>query len=134
MLKKTIVYKNFDNEDVIEDFYFNLNKAELLELELIAGGKEGMSAAFKTMVENEDREKIIEAVKLILAKSVGRKSEDGKRFIKNETIRDDFMQSDAYSELFSELVLGGEAKVAEFMNAVIPYIPDPNAMKQIASK
>ena len=33
MLKKTITYIDYDDNERTEDFYFNLSKAELLEME-----------------------------------------------------------------------------------------------------
>lgn len=117
MLKKTITYTDFNGEKVSEDFYFNLSKAEIAEMELSHRG--GFSAYLQQIIETEDGAQIIAAFKRILTTSVGQRSEDGRRFIKNEEITNDFLQSEAYSELFMELVTDGN-KAAEFIQAIVP--------------
>lgn len=117
MLKKTISYTDFNGDDVSEDFYFHLSKAELVELELSYKG--GLEAAIKRIVEAEDGKAIIGEFKKIILSSYGQRSEDGKRFIKNQTLRDEFESTEAYSTLFMELVTDAD-KAAEFVRGVIP--------------
>jgi hypothetical protein len=117
MLKKTITYSDLDGNPVVEDFYFNLSKAEIAEMELSKRG--GLSAYLQELVDAQDGGQIISAFKEILTKSLGRRSEDGKRFVKNQQIIDDFLQSDAYSVLFMELISGDNAG-ADFVAAIVP--------------
>lgn len=117
MLKKTIKFSDLDGNEVTEEFYFRLNKAEIAEMELSHEGS--FSAYLKTIIESQDGGKIIAAFKQILLASVGRRSEDGRRFIKNQEIRDDFEQSEAYSELFMELVTNADAASA-FIRGIVP--------------
>lgn len=117
MLKKTITYEDFNGDEVSEDFFFHLSKAELVELELSHTG--GLSVALEKIVEAEDGKSIIAEFKNILLMSYGKKSEDGRRFIKNQELRDEFESSEAYSTLFMELVTDAGA-AAEFVNGVIP--------------
>lgn len=118
MLKKSITYEDLEGNKVTEDFYFNLNKGELLELEITAG-KKGFAEMLKAIVASEDGKAIVENFKMIILKAYGKKSEDGKRFIKNQDLRDEFEQSDAYSELFVSLISdAGEG--ARFVNGVVP--------------
>lgn len=117
MLKKTITYKDLDGNDVTEDFYFNLSKAEIAEMEL--GERGGFSAYLNKIVSEEDTGEIIRTFKMIIANALGRRSEDGKRFLKSEEINDDFFQSDAYSQLFMELITDATA-AAEFVKAIMP--------------
>jgi hypothetical protein len=117
MLKKTITYSDLDGNPVVEDFYFNLSKAEIAEMELSKKG--GLSAYLQELVDAQDGGQIISAFKEILTKSLGRRSEDGKRFIKNQQIIDDFLQSDAYSVLFMELI-SGDNSGADFVAAIVP--------------
>lgn len=130
MLRKTITYKNFDDETVTEEFHFNLTKAELAEMEL--GHKGGMQKYLEDIIASEDGAKIIASFKAILTASVGKKSEDGKRFVKNQDIIDEFLESGAYSEFFMELVTNAEAG-AKFIKAIVPSdlstkVPHPMAM------
>lgn len=117
MLKKTIIFDDLDGNKVTEEFYFNLSRAEITEMEFSQSG--GLSAHLTTVVEAEDAGKLIAVFKDIIVRSIGLRSEDGRRFIKNQEITDNFMQSDAYSVLFMELATQAEAAAA-FVNAVIP--------------
>lgn len=117
MLKKTIKYENFNGEEVVEDFYFHLSKAELVEMELSHEG--GLSEALTRIVVAEDTKSIIKEFKDIVLGSYGQKSPDGRRFIKNQQLRDEFESTEAYSTLFMELVTDTDAAI-EFINGVIP--------------
>jgi len=117
VLKKTITYEDFNGETVSEDFFFHLSKAELIELEMSHKG--GLSAALQRIVESEDGKGIIAEFKNIILSSYGKKSEDGKRFIKNQQLREEFESSEAYSELFMELVTNTDSAI-EFVNGVVP--------------
>jgi hypothetical protein len=117
VLKKTITYTDFNGDEVKEDFFFHLSKAELVELEMSHDG--GLSAAMTRIVETDDRAAIISEFKKIILLSYGKKSMDGKRFIKNATMREEFESSEAYSTLFMELVTITDSAI-EFMNGIIP--------------
>lgn len=117
MLKKTITYKDLDGNPITEDFYFAISKAELAKMELSYIG--GFTQYIRTIVKSENAPAILEAFEQIIAKSVGKKSDDGKRFIKTKQISDEFMQTDAYSQLFMELVSDGEA-ASVFVNGIVP--------------
>lgn len=117
MLKKTIVYTDFNGQETEEEFFFHLSKAELVELEMSHEG--GFVESMQKIVEAEDNKAIIAEFKKIILQSYGKKSMDGKRFIKNQTLRDEFESSEAYSTLFMELVTDTDAAI-EFMNGIIP--------------
>jgi len=117
VLKKTITYKDFNDETVSEDFFFHLSKAELIELEMSHKG--GLSASLERIVAAEDGKGIIAEFKNIILSAYGQRSEDGKRFIKNQQLRDEFESTEAYSELFMELVTNTDSAI-EFVNGVIP--------------
>jgi hypothetical protein len=117
LLKKTITYKDFNDEEVSEDFFFHLSKAELVELEMSHKG--GLSEALKLIIASDDGKAIITEFKNILLTSYGIRSEDGRRFIKNQNLRDEFESTEAYSTLFMELVTNADAAI-EFINGIIP--------------
>lgn len=117
MLKKTIEYTDYNGTVRKEDFYFNLTKAEVTEMELSKNG--GLSEHINRIVASKDSPEIINLFKEIIAKSYGVKSLDGKRFIKSEEILDEFIQTEAYSELFMELAFDAE-KAAAFVNGITP--------------
>jgi hypothetical protein len=117
VLKKTITYEDFNGETVVEDHFFHLSKAELVELELSHEG--GLSVSLQKIIDSEDGKAIIAEFKNIILTSYGKRSDDGRRFIKNQTFRDEFESSEAYSTLFMELVTDADAAV-EFINGIIP--------------
>lgn len=129
MLKKTITYTDFNNEEVSEDFFFHLSKAELVELELSHQG--GLEASIKRIAKAEDGKAIIAEFKNIILSSYGQRSDDGRRFIKNQTLRDEFESSEAYSTLFIELVTDAD-KASEFVRGIIPHDLAKEAAKVVS--
>jgi len=117
MLKKTISYTDFNGNDQKEDFYFNLTKAEIAEMELSEKG--GLSETIKGIVAAEDTPEIIKIFKKLIVDAYGEKSADGRRFIKSDKMREEFTQTEAYSELFMELATDSDA-AAKFVNSIIP--------------
>lgn len=130
MLKKTIVFKDLDDNDVSEDFYFNLSKAELAEMELSRKG--GLSGYLEEITKTEDAGKLIALFKDIIKMSVGVRDENGRRFVKSQEITDSFIQTDAYSELFMELATQSDAAVA-FITGLVPAGLEEE-LKKIAEK
>jgi hypothetical protein len=122
MLKKTISYTDFDNNERTETFYFNLTQAEIAEMELSTKG--GLAAKINGIIEAQDNETIIKLFKEIIGKAYGEKSPDGKYFVKNDQLRDAFMQTQAYSNLFMELATSPEAAAA-FINGIVPAASNP---------
>lgn len=121
MLKKTFQYTDFNGNEQEETFYFNLSKSEVIEYELQE--RAGMSTTLQRIVEERDNQKILAHFKDLVMKSVGRKSDDGRRFVKNDEIREDFLASPAYDEMFIWLMSEPGAG-AEFVNNVLPQDVD----------
>lgn len=117
MLKKTIRYEDFNGDEAVEDFYFHLSKAELVEMEMSHQG--GMHQHLQNIVASEDGKAIMAEFKELILSAYGKRSEDGKRFIKNQALRDEFVSTEAYSQLFFELCTQAD-KAAEFINGVVP--------------
>lgn len=117
MLKKLITYTDFNDVEVAEEFHFHLSKADLVEMEAQQRG--GLQAHLTKIIETNDGAAIISEFKKLIMQSIGKVSEDGKRFEKSDEIRDNFRQSPAYSELFMELATNADA-AANFVNGIIP--------------
>lgn len=117
MLKRNITYEDFNGTTVTEVFYFNLSKSELVELELST--KEGFGESLQRIIKAEDNKSLIAEFKRIILGSYGQKSDDGKRFIKNDTLREEFSQTAAYNALFMELAQNAEAANA-FVQGILP--------------
>lgn len=117
MLKKTIEFVDYNGEKRVEDFYFNLSKAEIAEMEMSLDG--GLTGMLERIVKEQDNKKIIEVFKEIIFKAYGVKSQDGRRFIKSKELSEEFSQTEAFSELFIELALDEKA-AADFFNGIMP--------------
>lgn len=117
MIKKTIKYVDFKGNEREEDFYFNLSRPELMEMELTTKG--GMSDYLQRIVKAQSKEELIKWFRIIILKSYGEKSEDGRRFIKSEELSTAFSQTGAFEKLYMELV-SDDKKASEFINAIIP--------------
>lgn len=117
MLKKTVTYVDYNGVERTEDFYFNLSKAEVAEMEMSVEG--GYSKMLEEIVKSNDNVRIIELFKRILLQSYGEKSADGKRFVKSKELSEAFSQTEAYSEIFMELALDEKA-AADFINGIMP--------------
>ena len=117
MLKKTITYTDYDGRERTEDFYFNLTKAELIEMDFSAKG--GMQKLLEQITETNDRKRLIELVKDLILRSYGVKSEDGRRFVKTKELSEEFSQTEAFSELFMEVGTDDGAAVA-FVKGILP--------------
>lgn len=120
MLLKTIKYVDYDGVEREEKFYFNLSKAELAEMELSVDG--GMKKHLEKIIEEKDNKRLVEHFKRIILGSYGVKSDDGKRFIKSEELSKSFEQTEAYSNLFLELLDPETNAAADFVNGIIPKV------------
>lgn len=119
MLKKTITYTDYNGSERTEDFYFNLTKAEIMEMELTTAG--GLSEMIERIVAAKDAPTVVRVFKDLVLKAYGEKSPDGRRFMKSPEIREAFSQTEAYSQLFMELATDDEA-AAKFVNGIIPAV------------
>ena len=117
MYKKTITYPDYNGQEIKEDFYFNLTKAEILEMQLEKEG--GLAEKIQSIVDSKNVPELIKIFKELILRSYGKKSDDGKRFIKSPELSREFTQTEAYSELFMELATDSDAASA-FINGIIP--------------
>lgn len=121
MLKKTIKYEDYNGVERNEDFYFNLTKAELYQMELGVDG--GFEEYIMKIVKAQDLKTIIDLFKKIILQSYGEKSADGKMFIKTTddgvSLANRFAQTEAFSELYMELATSDTA-AADFIKGIMP--------------
>lgn len=129
MLKKTITYTDYDGNERTEDFYFNLSRAEAVEMQANASG--GLEEFYRKIIAERDIPKIYQMFKELVLKSYGQKSLDGKRFIKSKEMSEEFAQTEAFSELIMEIMTVPDA-AANFANGIVssvgkgttPELPD----------
>lgn len=126
MIKKTIKYTDFNGNERTEDFYFNLNKAEIMKMEMSITG--GLAEMIQRIVQAQDTPAIIKIFEDLIQQSYGVKTPDGRGFVKRKEDLDSFIATEAYSELFMELATNADA-ASEFVNGIVPA----NMAKQLAA-
>ena len=117
MLKKEITYEDYNGEKQTDVYYFNLSKAELVDMSF--GDGKSVADTIRQATETQDRGRLIGLFKQLVLDSYGEKSEDGKRFIKSQELREQFAQTAAYSELFMELATNDQAAI-KFIKGLLP--------------
>lgn len=117
MLKKTVTYTDYNGIERTEDFYFNLTKAECVEMNLSTQG--GLAEYLQRIIDTKDVPSLIKQFKDLVLTAYGVKSADGRRFMKGDEIRREFAETEAYSIIFMELATDANA-AAEFVNGIVP--------------
>lgn len=117
MFEREFTYEGFDGKTYKDTWGFYLSKADLLEIQL--GTFVGLDQLMKRLIETKNGKEIMAIVKEIILKAVGHTSPDGRKFLRNDELREEFQQTDAYSQLFSELVTDPE-KVLDFIFGAVP--------------
>lgn len=117
MLIKTIPYVDYNGNKREEDFYFNLTETELAEMQMEVTG--GLTTMLQAIIKAQDIPTIAKLFKQIVLKSYGKKSQDGRQFIKSEELSREFSQTEAYNILYMELSQDAE-KASDFITGIIP--------------
>lgn len=121
MKVETFKYVDYNGNERIEEWRFNLTRTEVVGMDLEFKG--GLEANLNMLIAEQDGHRLHDFFRKFILSSVGKKSPDGRRFIKSQEIRDEFEQTPAYDELFVRLITDADA-AAEFLNGVIPNVPD----------
>jgi hypothetical protein len=117
MLAKTITYKDFNDVERTETFYFHMNEMELTEWNF--SNKEGLVDMLRNIVKSNDANKILSMLKEIILKAYGKKSEDGRRFEKSEEISKEFEQTAAWPIIYKDIAFN-DISAIEFIKGVLP--------------
>lgn len=117
MLKRPITYEDFNGDTVTENFYFNISKPELIKLEVEV--KQGFGNWIQGVIDAKDHKELIAQFERIILLAYGVKSEDGKKFVKSDALREEFLQTAAYIALFTELTTDDKA-AAIFIKSILP--------------
>ena len=131
MYKKTITYIDYNGVERTEDFYFNLNKAELMEMHLVH--PEGFENWIKGIIKANDNKTLLAMFKEIITASYGEKDSTGKRFIKSQELTDAFVQSEAFANLYFELLTNTDA-ATEFVNGIASGLKQLDKTNVVALK
>lgn len=121
MIKKTLEFKNFRGEKETGEFYFNMSEGELIKLQLSAIDQktESFQDKLNKIANGLQGRELVNVIDELVLGAYGIKSTDGKRFVKNDAILEEFTSSNAYSALIKELFTDA-GKLAEFVNGVVP--------------
>lgn len=117
MFKKTLKFVDFNDQEQTKDFYFHISKAEVMALS--AEGKASMQERIKRITAAQDGLAILNEFREIIKLSVGVRSEDGSRFIKDADAQSQLLDSPALDVLLMELVTTDNGAV-EFVQQLIP--------------
>ena len=133
MYARNITYTDYDDNERTEKFYFNLNKKELLDLELKYQSKGGIRNALQKMMDDNDAQGVIGVIDEMIQRAYGEKSADGKRFDKNPEVLSNFVNTEAYSNLVMDL-LNDSDKLGDFMTKIMPADVRAEAEKALAEQ
>lgn len=117
MYAKTIEYDDFNGIKRKETFLFNISEAEVIDLEMTT--EEGYLEMLYRIIDAKDKTLLYKEFKRFITSSYGRKSDDGRAFLKKEAWTEEFMATPAFSVLISELMTDAD-KAGEFINAILP--------------
>lgn len=126
MLKKEVVYEDFDGETQTKVLHFNLTKAELSRMimdEMTFGENEddepvnGLSERINNVIARRSGKELMEMFDWLIEKSYGVR--EGERFVKSEELFEEFTQTAAYDAFYMELLTDTDAMI-EFVNGVMP--------------
>lgn len=117
MIKETITYTDFNGNERTEDFYFNLTKAEVMKMEMSTKG--GLAEMIQRIVAAQDQPAIIKVFEDLITKAYGVKTPDGRGFKKSAEITEEFVATEAFSQLFMKLATDADA-AAKFVNGIVP--------------
>ena len=119
MLKKTLTYTDYNGNEVTDDLYFHLSTMEVVRIqtELDMQEDEELDEYALRLGREKNLKEILQFIDLIVQRSYGVRSSDGKRFDKSPKVLDDLLASPKYDALISELLfVDGAAQ--EFASSV----------------
>lgn len=117
MYKKLMTYEDFDGNERTEELYFNLTEQEVTEYQLSHNG--GITTLINRIIQAQDWKSMVEYWKEFILMCYGVKSDDGRRFVKNDAVREEFASTNAFSDLFM-LLSTDDNEAAKFVNNVLP--------------
>lgn len=117
MLKKTITYTDYNGTTRTENFYFNLNRMDIVEMSI--GEKQDLGEILSSISSETNPSELYKLIKSLVDLSYGKKSSDGKRFNRSKENLEAFQETEAYSNMISEMILDAN-KALDFINAIVP--------------
>ena len=120
MLEKKIKYTDYNGMEREETFYFHITKAEMTRKQFTTDG--GYAQYLEKIAKEKDSAKLYRIFEDIVCLAYGEKSDDGKRFVKEDEngrpLYKKFQETPAYDELIMELF--DADKTAAFIKGIFP--------------
>lgn len=138
MLKKSITYEDYNGNKRTEDFFFHLNEAEIIDW-LTTSDDITLDGLLDGLSKQNNRKIAMRFFRELIYRSYGEKDPEGRKFRKTQEVKDEFMETEAYSVLYMEL-LSDSKEAADFFNGVLPkdlsekingLFNDPNKMQEL---
>lgn len=127
MHREVIKFTDYNGVERTMEAYFNLNKAELQRMQMTTKG--GYTEMLQKLIDAQDVPALYATFEKLVQQSYGEKSADGIQFRKSPQILDDFMSTEAYSELLMKITNSADA-AAKFVNGIMPRDLAEQAQKQ----
>lgn len=121
MYKKEMTFKDYNGEERTVKLYFNIDAAELSNMQASTGTPGGYKAMIERMIESKDTNTLIKVVQDLIRVSYGVKEEGsrfGSVFVKKPEYLDEFTHSPVYSDFYMMLVTN-DAELSKFVNSVL---------------
>lgn len=131
MIKQTITYADADGRSCTEDFYFNLTKAEIVELQISHAG--GFAESMQYLVDSRDQQGILRVIKELILKAYGERTDVSRHFVKKPEFAEAFSHTEAYSTLFMSL-FEDSSKASAFFEGLMPADMIAEAKKEAAAR
>lgn len=125
MIVREIAYTDYNGDEQTEKYYFDLTVPEMLELSFSSAGD--IQSTLERLSNSRKVGEIFNIIQTLIFKSVGVKSDDGKRFVKNEEVLNDFKQSRGYESFLMKMMQDTDY-ASKFIEQLIPQ----NRIQQIA--
>jgi hypothetical protein len=116
MIKQTLTWKDLNEVEHTQDFYFHLTKLEIAQLQLEL---EKWHARLMQAAQTMNFKVLIETYREIIELAAGVRSEDGANFIKTPEAKKSVMESPAIDELLWTFVTKTSAGI-EFLEGLMP--------------
>lgn len=106
MFKHTVEYVDFNGNERKEELYFHLSLPEVTRIEAEIG--KPMDQYIQEVTANQDMKTLLDFLEKMILNAYGQKTSDGKSFHKSKALRDEFEYSQAYAEVFEQLLTDKE--------------------------
>lgn len=131
MFKMTRTYTDYNGTKRTGDFYFNLNEAEIIEMQIGTVG--GFAETIERIIKANNEAELMRIFKELVLKAYGEKTPDGMQFMKvdenGRPLSIKFSQTPVYSDIFMELATNAKT-ASEFVNGIIPGNIDKNKLEE----